>query len=108
MRNIILAIGALALLTASSAFADPASQTIGSDDQAVSLATGGGAGSANGVVMGMGQYIIGDDDMSFSLAGDAGFGTGAPVIGMLPEFALERRKTIGNDDRAFSSMNAGS
>ena len=89
MRNVILAIGALTLFTASYASADPASHTIGGSQEAASLATGG--------AMGMETYTDGDNVRSFALAADAGVSTEAPVR-MLPAFAEDGMKTIGNDD----------
>ena len=107
MRKTLITFGALALFTASPAFAeDPAGTIIGDDDNAVSLATGGGAGPADGDIgADTLSNTVGQDDQAFSEGVNVGNGT---PVRMLPVFAQDDMRTIGGGEDAFSPTSAGS
>ena len=106
MRKTLITFGALALFTASPAFALDQMGTIGNDDEVVSLATGGGAGTADGGTdADTRSQVIGEDDEAFSEGVNVGNGTPARL---LSTFAQDDMGTIGDDDDAFSATGAGS
>ena len=105
MRKTLITFGALALFTASPVFALDQMGTIGNDDEVVSLATGGGAGTADGGTGGdTRSQVIGEDDQAFRAG--VNLGDGAPAR-LLPTLAQDGMRTIGDDDDAFSATGAG-